>query len=182
MEVIGQLTGRIAHDFNKLLTPIVSARDLLQRRSLGAGWMRRRSHGRPSRFSRPRACKGTGLSLSMVCGLASQLGGALIIHNTPGGSATACASRPTAEYYRDGSPEAGMWGNRAGQTIQNKRPSAKVLIVSGYAETAGITPSLPRLNKPFRDADLAASLDALFTIQQPDTYKSLLEVGRTFSV
>jgi hypothetical protein len=33
--------------------------------------------------------------------------------------------------------------------------------VSGYAEAEGIAPDLPRLTKPFRNADLAASLSAL---------------------
>jgi hypothetical protein len=33
-----------------------------------------------------------------------------------------------------------------------------VLIVSGYAEAEAIAPDLPRLTKPFRQADLAASL------------------------
>ena len=33
-----------------------------------------------------------------------------------------------------------------------------VLIVSGYAEVEGIAPDLPRLTKPFRQAELAASI------------------------
>jgi hypothetical protein len=36
-----------------------------------------------------------------------------------------------------------------------------VLIVSGYAEAEGIAPDLPRLTKPFRNAELAASLAAV---------------------
>ena len=55
----------------------------------------------------------------------------------------------------------GMSGTELARTLQNLRPSAKVLIVSGYAEAEGIAPDLPRLTKPFRNADLAASLAAL---------------------
>jgi hypothetical protein len=33
-----------------------------------------------------------------------------------------------------------------------------VLIVSGYAESEGLAPDLPRLTKPFRKDELAASL------------------------
>ena len=36
-----------------------------------------------------------------------------------------------------------------------------MLIVSGYAEDEGIAPDLPRLTKPFRQKELAASLSAL---------------------
>jgi hypothetical protein len=36
-----------------------------------------------------------------------------------------------------------------------------VLIVSGYAENEGIDPGLPRLTKPFRNADLSAKLAQL---------------------
>lgn len=40
-------------------------------------------------------------------------------------------------------------------------PGTRVLIVSGYAEVDGIAPDLPRLVKPFRQADLAASVSDL---------------------
>ena len=55
----------------------------------------------------------------------------------------------------------GMSGTELARRLQNTQPSAKVLIVSGYAEAEGIAPDLPRLTKPFRSADLAASLAAL---------------------
>ncbi len=35
MEAMGQLTGRVAHDFNNMLTPIVGSLDMLQRKGLG---------------------------------------------------------------------------------------------------------------------------------------------------
>jgi CheY-like chemotaxis protein len=55
----------------------------------------------------------------------------------------------------------GMSGTDLAQLLRGERPSIKVLIVSGYAETDGITPKLPRLTKPFRSAELATALLAL---------------------
>jgi DNA-binding response OmpR family regulator len=43
-------------------------------------------------------------------------------------------------------------------------PDLPVLIVSGYAEVDGIAPGFPRLTKPFRSAELAASLTALVPV------------------
>jgi CheY-like chemotaxis protein len=37
-------------------------------------------------------------------------------------------------------------------------PEMRVLIVSGYADEAGIASDVPRLVKPFRHSDLAASV------------------------
>jgi PAS domain S-box-containing protein len=54
----------------------------------------------------------------------------------------------------------GMNGTDLARTVRAERPSIKILIVSGYADTDGIAPDLPRLVKPFRSADLAASLAA----------------------
>ena len=39
--------------------------------------------------------------------------------------------------------------------IRRLRPGLPVLIVSGYAEEEGIDPDIPRLTKPFRNAELA---------------------------
>jgi PAS domain S-box-containing protein len=55
----------------------------------------------------------------------------------------------------------GMSGTELARMLRHERPSTKVLIVSGYAETDGIAPDLPRLTKPFRSAELAASLALL---------------------
>jgi PAS domain S-box-containing protein len=55
----------------------------------------------------------------------------------------------------------GMSGTELARTVQGERPALKVLVISGYAEAAGIDPDLPRLGKPFRNAELAASLAAL---------------------
>jgi PAS domain S-box-containing protein len=55
----------------------------------------------------------------------------------------------------------GMTGTDLARTLRGEWPSIKTLIVSGYAETAGIAADLPRLTKPFRNVDLASSLAAL---------------------
>lgn len=55
----------------------------------------------------------------------------------------------------------GMTGTDLANRIKSDRPAAKVLVISGYAETAGLTPDLPRLTKPFRTADLVESLTEL---------------------
>ena len=40
-------------------------------------------------------------------------------------------------------------------------PGVAVLIVSGYAEVEGLPADLPRLTKPFREAELARAIAAL---------------------
>jgi PAS domain S-box-containing protein len=55
----------------------------------------------------------------------------------------------------------GMSGTELARRILAERPATGVLVVSGYAEAVGVSPDLPRLTKPFRSADLAASLAAL---------------------
>jgi CheY-like chemotaxis protein/two-component sensor histidine kinase len=55
----------------------------------------------------------------------------------------------------------GMSGTDLARVLQKEWPSIKVLVVSGYAETSGIAPDLPRLTKPFRNVELATSLSAL---------------------
>ena len=55
----------------------------------------------------------------------------------------------------------GMNGADLAREFRSRRPDTPVLIISGYAEVDGIAPDLPRLTKPFRNAELAASLNAL---------------------
>ena len=55
----------------------------------------------------------------------------------------------------------GMNGTDLAHAVRAERPGIQVLIVSGYAEAEGIAPDLPRLTKPFRNADLTASLATL---------------------
>jgi CheY-like chemotaxis protein len=42
------------------------------------------------------------------------------------------------------------------------RPDLPVLIVSGYSDSGGIGPGLPRLQKPFRQHELAAMVARIF--------------------
>jgi CheY-like chemotaxis protein len=55
----------------------------------------------------------------------------------------------------------GMTGTDLAREVQERRPGIPVLVISGYADVDGIAPHLPRLTKPFRQADLAASLAAM---------------------
>lgn len=55
----------------------------------------------------------------------------------------------------------GMTGADLAHEARLLRPGLPVLIVSGYAEVEGIAPDLPRLTKPFRNADLASSIAKL---------------------
>ncbi|WP_459744612.1 PAS domain S-box protein [Pseudomonas sp. 3A(2025)] len=52
----------------------------------------------------------------------------------------------------------GMSGTDLARVVSTSRPGTAILIVSGYAEREGLDPDLPRLAKPFRKDDLAASL------------------------
>jgi PAS domain S-box-containing protein len=52
----------------------------------------------------------------------------------------------------------GMTGVDLIRALHRRRPSAPALIISGFAETDSLAPDLLRLAKPFRQADLAATL------------------------
>jgi CheY-like chemotaxis protein len=58
----------------------------------------------------------------------------------------------------------GMIGTDLAQVLKETRPALPVLIISGYAEDEGIASDLPRLTKPFRQGELAASLSKLTTV------------------
>ena len=178
-------------------------------------------------FSTKGLGKGTGLGLSMAHGLASQLGGALLLQSTPGlgtnielllplSAEPLCAS-DTAPGTAEPSPTAGtallvddeelvrasaadmlaelgyavvqassadealqrvhaglrpdvlvtdhlmpgMSGTELAHELHTIMPRLPVLVISGYTEVADLAPELPRLTKPFRNADLAASLGSL---------------------
>lgn len=55
----------------------------------------------------------------------------------------------------------GMNGAQLAQALKARRPGLPILVISGYAELDGVQPDLPRLTKPFRNAELANSLSAL---------------------
>jgi CheY-like chemotaxis protein len=57
----------------------------------------------------------------------------------------------------------GLSGVDLGRELRSGQPDLPVLIVSGYAEMDGIAPGFPRLTKPFRAAELAASLSTLMS-------------------
>ncbi|GAA4003647.1 PAS domain-containing protein [Sphingomonas humi] len=58
----------------------------------------------------------------------------------------------------------GLSGADLASLARARIPALPVLIVSGYAEVDGISPDLPRLTKPFRNADLAAQLAEILPV------------------
>ena len=52
----------------------------------------------------------------------------------------------------------GMTGADFARWLRGEMPNLPVLIISGYADVDDLAPDLPRLPKPFRQADLAAAL------------------------
>jgi signal transduction histidine kinase/CheY-like chemotaxis protein len=177
-------------------------------------------------FSTKGIGRGTGLGLSMVHGLAAQLGGALSLESAPGEGTTvkiwlplsgadptalasAAESAPgphsgtvllvddetlvrssTADMladlgYRVVEAESAaqalrkledeieiqilvtdhlmpeMTGAELVVAARRRHPGLHCLIVSGYAEEAGISTDFPRLTKPFRQAELAEKLAGL---------------------
>jgi len=67
-----------------------------------------------------------------------------------------------------------MTGVDLARAIKEKWPDIPVLIVSGYAEAEGVAPDLPRLTKPFRQPELAASIANSIAGRKPiaDTMRS----------
>jgi PAS domain S-box-containing protein len=178
-------------------------------------------------FSTKGIGKGTGLGLSMVHGLASQLGGGLIIQSRPGMGTNIELWLPVSTIQAEGTPDPqrpavdgahhgvallvddeelvrmstadmltemgyaiieassaeeamrvldsgrtvhivvtdhlmqGMSGTDLARLVQSVWPQLPVLLVSGYAELEGIDAKLPRLTKPFRKDELAATLISL---------------------
>lgn len=59
-----------------------------------------------------------------------------------------------------------MSGAEIARRLQEKDPWMPVLIVLGYAEASGIATDFPHLGKPFRNAELAASIAALMPVSK----------------
>jgi CheY-like chemotaxis protein len=55
----------------------------------------------------------------------------------------------------------GMTGTELARHVQEIHPELPVLLVSGYAELQGVDANRPRLTKPFRKDELAATLLAI---------------------
>ncbi|KTF69027.1 ATP-binding protein [Sphingomonas sp. WG] len=52
----------------------------------------------------------------------------------------------------------GISGTELALSMRSSRPGLRVLLVSGYADIAGVDPSVPRLAKPFRKDELAQAI------------------------
>ncbi|MDO9487370.1 MAG: hypothetical protein Q7J32_03275, partial [Sphingomonadaceae bacterium] len=55
----------------------------------------------------------------------------------------------------------GMSGAELARRLRNLRPDVPVLLITGYTGSAEEAADLPRLDKPFRQADLANALGRL---------------------
>jgi CheY-like chemotaxis protein len=55
----------------------------------------------------------------------------------------------------------GMTGTELARTLRQRPSAPPILLISGYAEDRGVPDDLPRLTKPFRQAELAAALAGL---------------------
>lgn len=63
----------------------------------------------------------------------------------------------------------GMTGAELARMVRTRHPSLPVLLVSGFADVDQIAPDLPRLTKPFRQHELAASVAALESAVRANT-------------
>ncbi|WP_231478079.1 ATP-binding protein [Sphingomonas sp. UNC305MFCol5.2] len=52
----------------------------------------------------------------------------------------------------------GMSGAQLARLVKQSRPGLPILLVSGYADVDDVAPDLPRLNKPFKQTELAQAL------------------------
>jgi CheY-like chemotaxis protein len=55
----------------------------------------------------------------------------------------------------------GMTGVQLGQLVREKWPRTQIIIATGYAELPAGSPSFPKLNKPFLEAELQEAIAAL---------------------
>ena len=64
----------------------------------------------------------------------------------------------------------GMTGAELAAIIAERWPRLPVLIVSGYSDIEGISPEIPRLQKPFREAELADAVDIATRLKLSDEH------------
>jgi signal transduction histidine kinase/CheY-like chemotaxis protein len=179
-------------------------------------------------FSTKGIGEGTGLGLSMVDGLAAQLGGRLVLSSRPGHGTTVTLFLPQAgvrirretetksedfptekkrgtvllidddELVRAGTADMlselgfevleaetaskglefidagptlsavvtdhlmpGMTGAELARKLKSEHPELPVLLISGYQNIESVAPDIPRLSKPFRHAQLGASIASI---------------------
>ncbi len=55
----------------------------------------------------------------------------------------------------------GMTGVELAYAVQARRPQARALIISGFADVESLDAAIPRLSKPFVQSDLATALAAI---------------------
>lgn len=136
----------------------------------GTGMDAQRWPERSSRSSPPRALgKGPALAFLWCTVLPCSL--AVLFPFRAGKELAAiwsCGCLQAAHRRRARKPLTGMSGTDLAHLVRAELPGIKVLVVSGYAETAGIAPDLPRLSKPFRQADLAAIIAAEASVLDDD--------------
>jgi hypothetical protein len=77
-------------------------------------------------------------------------------HNTPPPDIERALGGARDEGQRDLQQEA--VAHELARSVLRQLPRTQVLIMSGYADATGTDPDLPRLTKPFRQADLGAAL------------------------
>jgi signal transduction histidine kinase len=111
--------------------------------------------------------EGTGRGLSMVHGLASQLGSALVLNSTRGRgtevelwlplSAERPAAPAAAPTVFPPVPGVALLVDDE-DLVRRERPHTAVVVISGYSEAADMPSDLLHLEKPFLQADLAATV------------------------
>jgi len=69
----------------------------------------------------------------------------------------------------------GMTGVELALAVRARWPAVKLLVVSGFADVEGLDPTLPRLNKPFVQSELAAALACHKTAPHPPHASERLE-------
>jgi signal transduction histidine kinase len=75
----------------------------------------------------------------------------------------------------------GMTGRELAVEIDRIRPGLPVVIATGYVDGPYETPGLPRLNKPYRQQDLAAVIASLLEAAPSEPARTIADIGAAFS-